>query len=405
VGGIEVYSSYNYAYIDIRNDDSAEATVNGGAALTAAGSEMDRSAAVHFGEALAITVTPDSAEAAVYAYQDGRNVTNDLVNAAGVWTLTLAGGIDEDTEFVFSVGKPLDTAVTPGGPSQPDDGKDKTETETLPDGTVVTTVTRKDGVVIVARSAPAGGTTATVTVPAGYQGGEALIPTAKTSSGNVAYEVKADGSKVLIRKSYVTSGGVWVPITGSVKLEIADNGKSFADVAQTAWYSGAVTFASSHELFLGTDATHFSPDLPMTRAMLATVLHRLENEPKKGSNIFNDVPDDTWFTQSTAWAADAGIIQGVGGGKFDPDGNITREAMVVMIYRYAKYLGMNTAGSAGLSAFSDAGSVSDWAEEALAWGVHAKLIEGSGNKLNPGGSATRAEVATIFMRLVAAFYQ
>ena len=281
-----------------------------------------------------------------------------------------------------------------------------TDTVTLSDGTVVTTTTRKDGIIVVTTTTPAGKVTSDVTVPASNSGATITIPVNNIAYGNVAYVVKPDGTKELIKKSYVNASGILVPVTTSGKIEIANNAKPFSDVANTAWYANAVAFVSSHELFQGTADGIFSPGLPMNRAMLVTVLHRLENEPNSSSQTFADVPANSWFADSTSWAADTEIVLGVGENRFDPYANITRESVVVMLYRYAQHIGMDTSGRANIDRFSDASSVSSWAKDAMAWGVHAGIIQGNdSNMLNPLGNASRVEVATTIMRLVEVFYK
>ena len=139
----------------------------------------------------------------------------------------------------------------------------------------------------------------------------------------------------------------------------------------------------------------------MTRAMLVTVLHRLEDAPKGGSGSFDDVIGDTWYGEAVAWAASSGIVNGTGDG-FQPEADITRESLAAILYRYAK----GTAVEAKTSSFTDAGDVSDWAKEAMDWAVSQGLIIGKdGNRLDPAGTATRAEVATILMRFVTAQIQ
>lgn len=304
-----------------------------------------------------------------------------------------------------------------GGGSGGDSGTpvtgDKTTTVTLPDGTVVKTVTktdgtvittaqRKDGVVVVTTATSAGKTSAEVTLPKDMTSAVVTVPAGKMGPGTVAYLVNPDGSKTLVTKSYAGENGVVVPVTGSVRLEIVDNGKSFSDVSGTAWYAPAVAFASGHELFQGISAALFAPEAPMTRAMLVTVLHRLEGKLQaKDTPKFSDVPSGSWYTAAVAWAVESGITSGTGTG-FSPDANITRESMAVMLYRYAKSIGMEVSRGERLASFSDASAVSDWAVEAMSWAVDAGVLQGSGGRLNPGRNASRAEVATMLRRFIMA---
>ena len=174
----------------------------------------------------------------------------------------------------------------------------------------------------------------------------------------------------------------------------------FTDVNAGNWFHGAVDFAVSHNLFNGISATTFEPNAPMTRAMLVTVLWRYEGSPNVGANIFNDVPNGAWYTNAVAWASANGIVSGIGGGKFDPDGKITREQMATILFRYAEKKGIDTSKRGDLSAFPDANKISAYAKEAIAWAVGEGLINGSDGKLLPQGNATRAQVATILMRFI-----
>ncbi len=175
---------------------------------------------------------------------------------------------------------------------------------------------------------------------------------------------------------------------------------SFNDVSPNAWYYGAVDYAVSNGLMNGVGGGNFAPDSPMTRAMLVTVLWRYEGEPKEGKNTFTDVPDGQWYTQAVAWAAANGIVGGVGNGRFDPNGNITREQMAAILFRYADGKKLDTSKRGDLSGFPDAGKVSAWAKDAIAWAVAEKIIGGSDGKLLPQGNATRAQVSTILMRFI-----
>ena len=145
----------------------------------------------------------------------------------------------------------------------------------------------------------------------------------------------------------------------------------------------------------------------MTRAMLVTVLWRYAGSPAEGSNTFADVPDGQWYTKAVAWAAVKGVVGGVGFGKFDPDGSITRDQMAAILYRYAGSVQADTSKRGDFSAFADAGAVSGWAKEALSWAVAEQIIGGSTENgkliLNPAGNATRAQVSAILMRFIEHF--
>ena len=174
----------------------------------------------------------------------------------------------------------------------------------------------------------------------------------------------------------------------------------FTDVAEKAWYHDAVEYAVTNGLMKGVGNGKFDPEGSMTRAMLVTVLWRYEGEPAEGENTFIDVPDGTWYTEAVAWAAANGVVGGVGNGKFEPEGNITREQMATILFRYAQKKGIDTSKRGGLSGFPDSGKVSSWAKDAIQWAVAEDIINGSDGKLLPQGNATRAQVATILMRFI-----
>ncbi len=179
----------------------------------------------------------------------------------------------------------------------------------------------------------------------------------------------------------------------------------FTDVPAGSWYYGAAAYAYNNGLFAGTTATTFAPDMTMTRAMLVSVLWRLAGEPApKGTNTFDDMPDGTWYTDAVTWAAENGVVAGIGNGRFDPDGSVTREQTAVILFNYAQSKGYDVSARADLSAFPDAGSVSDWAQDALAWanasGLISGAVRGTQTILNPQGSASRAQVAMILMGYV-----
>jgi len=178
--------------------------------------------------------------------------------------------------------------------------------------------------------------------------------------------------------------------------------QTFEDVPDAAWFRGSVDFAVGNGLFNGVSETRFAPRGAMTRGMLATVLYRLDGKPPvSGDSPFSD-STETWYRDAVAWGSASRVILGVGGGKFNPDGEVTREQLAAVLYRYAAYKGKNVAAKAELSAFADAGSVASWAKNAVAWACAAGLMNGKtagGAKyLDPAGRAGRAEVAAMLMR-------
>jgi len=227
------------------------------------------------------------------------------------------------------------------------------------------------------------------------------VPVEKPSAGTVAVIVHPDGTEEIVKMSAVTENGVALNVSGDVTVKIVDNSKDFHDVASNNWAKDSVDFVTSRELFKGTSESTFAPEAEMTRSMLVTVLFRLDGEKKGNVNAsFNDVTGGTWYTDAVAWASSTGVVQGVGDGSFAPDVSINRESLCVMIYRYAKTMGL-TGTTGSLSGFGDASNVSGWASEAMAWAVGSGIVNGKdGGALDPQGTASRAEVAAILERLV-----
>ncbi len=175
--------------------------------------------------------------------------------------------------------------------------------------------------------------------------------------------------------------------------------KRFGDVDQSLWYHEAVDYAIEHGLFNGTGDHAFEPDSAMTRAMLVTVLHRMEGAPApKTQPGFTDLTQD-WYRNAVAWAAENGIVKGVSETMFAPNVPVTREQAMTMLMRYAAFKGIDVTKTADLSKFVDADTISSWADTAARWAVAEGLIQGMpGNVLQPRGESTRAQVAAILMR-------
>ena len=196
-----------------------------------------------------------------------------------------------------------------------------------------------------------------------------------------------------------SSGGQGGSVTGPAQPEAAEE-NPFQDVETDAWYYEAVIWAQGSGVFQGTAADRFSPEVEMDRAMLATVLWRAEGSPEDGGDLsqFSDesrVPD--WAERALAWAVGKGILQG-DGDRLLPQAPLTREALATMLLRYR---GASAGEAAALSAFVDQDAVSSWALGAMAWAVETDTLRGKdGSRLDPGGTATRAEVAAVLYRLL-----
>lgn len=175
----------------------------------------------------------------------------------------------------------------------------------------------------------------------------------------------------------------------------------FVDVPSDAWYADAVESVVNAGLMNGTSPTTFSPNSTTDRAMLVTVLYRLEGSPAVTKLAdFTDVADGTWYTDAVAWGAANGIIDGYGNGKFGPLNPVTREQTATILYRYVSYKGRDVSERSALSGYVDGDAVGDWALEAVEWAVADGLISGTNtNAILPRGYATRAQIAQILARL------
>ena len=188
-------------------------------------------------------------------------------------------------------------------------------------------------------------------------------------------------------------------ITDEQPEEPDGNATPFADVSDSAWYAEAVQYVYESGMMNGTSATLFTPDAATNRAMLVTILYRLEGEPAAQGSGFADVAAGSYYADAVAWAAENGIVNGVSETSFAPDDSITREQLAAILYRYASYKDYDVTASGSLSAYTDAAQVSGYAAAAMQWANGEGLITGvTGTALDPQGSATRAQVATILMR-------
>ena len=172
----------------------------------------------------------------------------------------------------------------------------------------------------------------------------------------------------------------------------------FTDVTEANWYYDEVYYVWANGLMQGTSATTFGPNVDTTRAMVVTILWRLEGEPASGYDMdYSDVAGGAWYAGAVRWATEHGIVNG-SEGQFYPGGIVTREQLAAMLYRYAQYKGYDLTAGGDLSGFADAGAVSGWAETSLAWAVGQGLLQGSDSQVDPQGSAIRAQTAAILMR-------
>lgn len=328
----------------------------------------------------------------VIVTSDAGATVGALTNESNVWTFTVTAedGVTSKTYTVtvsFTEAPKSNDAgvssITVAG-FKAVAGENNSYTVTVPYGTVV-----KTGSFVIVTRHPR----ATVS---------ALTNTRNIWSFTVTAE---DGVTTAVYTVTVNTAALPEPITPG-----ADNKKPaskpevklpFTDVSTSDWFYDDVAFVYKNGLFSGTDSRSFSPNASMTRAMLVTVLYRLEGEPTvTGRSSFTDVRFGAYYEKSVIWAAANGIVTGTDSTSFSPDAKVTREQLAAILYRYAQYRKLDTDASAKLNSFTDADSVSAYASEALGWAVSEGLINGASGKLMPKGDATRAQVAAILHRFV-----
>lgn len=234
--------------------------------------------------------------------------------------------------------------------------------------------------------------------------GDKVYVTAKPSKG---YELTwlsvkaADGTVLKIYEAlgentyYFYMPDQYVTVSGI--FSVISSGLPFVDVNSGAWYYDAVSFVYNKGIMNGVTSTTFEPNSTITRGMVVTMLWRMAGEPYVSGGSFSDVASGRYYSTAVAWAAKNGIVDGYSSTVFGVNDPVTREQFATILYRYAKYMGYSTTGSS-LTGYYDANSVSSWARDAMGWAVRNGIITGSGNsRLNPTGTASRAEVAQMFM--------
>ena len=203
----------------------------------------------------------------------------------------------------------------------------------------------------------------------------------------------------LTRNTTIYAG--WEEIKGNPST----GGNPFTDVKESDWFYDDVMFVYKNGLMTGTSATTFSPYSNTTRAQIATIFYRLDGSPEvTGKNSFTDVeysPATTWYYDAVTWVQQSGVMGGYGNDLFGPNDPVTREQLASIFFRYAQYKGYDVSTTESLDRFTDKGSVSAWAQEAMKWAVGNGIMGGKGNNiLDPKGTATRAEIAAMLHRFI-----
>ena len=159
----------------------------------------------------------------------------------------------------------------------------------------------------------------------------------------------------------------------------------FSDVSEGAYYAEAVTYASENGLISGTAPEQFSPDMTLSRGMLATMLWRNEGQPQVAPSTFSDVKSESYYANAIGWAAENGIVSGYGENRFGPDDPVERQQFVTMLYRYADYKG-DSIDTANNISFTDSSEIADYAKSAVAWAQENDIVSGkSENRFDPAG--------------------
>lgn len=226
-----------------------------------------------------------------------------------------------------------------------------------------------------------------------YTGGVQVRQIEATETGDKTFYAR--WQKTILPPPPVTPG---TPVTPA--RPAAPVGLPFADVSGSDWFYNDVRYVYEKGIMDGTGADRFSPNAPLTRAMIVTILYRMAGSPSvSGSSDFTDVAAGKWFAKAVAWAAANGIVNGYGDSLFGPNDPVTREQLAAILYRYAVYGGMTAVTlEENLGSFADTAQLSAYAIQAMNWAVGQGLINGSGSNLVPKAQATRAQVAAIIHR-------
>ena len=226
-----------------------------------------------------------------------------------------------------------------------------------------------------------------------YTGGVQVRQIEATETGDKTFYAR--WQKTVLPPPPVTPG---TPVTPA--RPAAPVGLPFADVSSSDWFYNDVRYVYEKGIMDGTGADRFSPNAPLTRAMIVTILYRMAGSPAmSGASDFKDVDSNKWFAKAVAWAAANGIVNGYGDSLFGPNDPVTREQLAAILYRYAVYGGMTAVTlEENLGSFADTAQLSAYAIQAMNWAVGQGLINGSGSNLVPKAQATRAQVAAIIHR-------
>lgn len=224
-------------------------------------------------------------------------------------------------------------------------------------------------------------------------------PKGQSAEKTVVYFSDEKGTLTAMETSYADNKLTFTTTHNSEYVAIYE---PFSDARTTDWFAKYVQYVFDKGYMNGMGDDKFQPNTNLSRAMMVTTLYRIKGASGGNPAVFSDVAEGKWFTEAINWAAAAKIASGMGDGTFAPDADMTREQMAQFLYNYAKANGADVTATGDLSQFADASAVSAWAQDAMKWAVGAGLINGMDGKLNPQGTATRAQVATVLTRFAQA---
>ena len=404
---VDIYpTNYQGTEVAFTSDNEAVATVDengmitgiasGDAVITATVGDKTATCTVHVKEETATTYTVTfnsngGSDVASETVGEGQKVAKPADPTRDGFTFT-GWYTDEGCTKAYDFATPVTSDLTLYAGWE----EDSSSSGTIVTRYNVTVEESSNGTVKVSNSRPSAGLTVTVTLTPdeGYKADGVTVTDAKgnavavTNKGDGKYTFRMPRSNVTVKASFTKDD---TPV---------ETGLPFTDVKSGDWFYEAVKYVYDNKLMDGTSSTTFAPLMTTNRAMVVTILWRLEGQPETDATLsFTDVESGVWYTAAVNWAASKGIVKGYSDTVFAPNDTVTREQLATILYRYAEHKEYDVTAKGDLTTFADGANTSSWAAEAMEWAVGSGLLSGKdGGKLDPTGTATRAEIATILMR-------